>query len=57
MARRSLSNDVKQGILDGLKNGVRPVELAQQFGVSIPTVYNYRKTLVVETAVPVEDVK
>jgi transposase-like protein len=43
MARRTLSNEVKQGILDGLKNGVSPVSLAQQFGVSIPTIYNYRK--------------
>jgi len=43
MARRTLSNETKQGILDGLKNGVRPAELATSFGVSIPTVYNFRK--------------
>jgi transposase-like protein len=44
MARRTLSNEVKQGILDGLKNGSRPADLAAQFGVSIPTIYNYRKS-------------
>ena len=50
MARRSLSNEVKQGILDGLKNGVKPTELSVKFGVSIPTIYNYRKSqLVVAT--------
>jgi hypothetical protein len=45
MARRTLSNEVKQGILNGLKNGVSPVLLAQQFQVSIPTIYNYRKLI------------
>jgi hypothetical protein len=54
MARRTLSNEVKQGILDGLKNGVSPVTLAGQFGVSIPTIYNYRKSqLVTATNAPV----
>jgi len=42
MARRTLSNEVKQGILDGLKNGLRPADLAVTFGVSIPTVYNFK---------------
>ena len=55
MARRSLSNEVKQGILDGLKNGVKPTELSKTFQVSIPTIYNYAKraktVVAAETAV------
>ena len=47
MARRTLPEATKQGILDGLKNGVKPVELAATFGVSVPTIYNYKKTLTV----------
>ena len=45
MARRTLSQEVQDGILNGLRNNVSPATLAGQFGVSIPTVYNYRKQL------------
>lgn len=52
MARRTLSNEVKQGILDGLKSGMKPVELAATFQVSVPTIYNYRKLNVVAAEAP-----
>jgi hypothetical protein len=47
MARRTLSQEVKDGILAGLKEGVSKTELAGKFGVSVPTVYNYAKRQVV----------
>ena len=59
MARRTLAQSVKDGILNGLRSGVRPAELATQFGVSIPTVYNYRKTLnaaTTTTAIPAQTI-
>jgi hypothetical protein len=49
MARRSLSGDVKQGILNGLRNNENKAALASKFGVSVVTVYNYAKTLNTET--------
>lgn len=53
MARRTLGKEVVEGILEGLRNGEKPALLAGKFGVSIPTVYNYRKSLVVAPVAPV----
>jgi hypothetical protein len=50
MARRTLSQEVKNGILSDLAAGVSPVTIAGKFGVSIPTVYNYRKNAVAAVA-------
>ena len=44
MARRTLSQEVKQGILRDLAAGVSPVTIAATYNVTIPTVYNYRKS-------------
>lgn len=46
MARRSLSQEVKDGILSDLAAGISPVTIAANRGVSIPTVYNYAKRTV-----------
>ena len=56
MARRTISQEVKTAVLEGLKNGVKPAELALTHGLSLPTIYNYRKLLVVAPVVeaPVE---
>lgn len=50
MARRSLSQEVKNGILADLAAGVSPATIAGKYGVSIPTVYNYRKNAVAAVA-------
>lgn len=50
MARRTLAKEVVNGILSGLKNGERPADLAVKYSVSVPTIYNYRKSIVVVAA-------
>jgi hypothetical protein len=52
MARRTLSQEVKNGILSDLALGVSPVTIAAKFSVSIPTVYNYKKNAVVAAVAP-----
>lgn len=43
MARRTLSKEVKEGILRDLAAGVKPADVAKTWGISIPSVYNYKK--------------
>ena len=50
MARRTLSQEVKNGILSDLAAGVSPVTIASKFQVSVPTVYNYKKNAVAAVA-------
>ena len=49
MARRSIPQETKNAVLEGLRNGVKVSELAAQYNLSVPTVYNYRKSLLVTT--------
>jgi len=56
MARRTLSAQVKEGILRDLAAGVSPAVVAKTFGISIPTAYNY-KNRAAASAVPVEQLE
>jgi len=55
MARRTLDNNTKQGILDGLRNGENKAVLAAKFSVSVPTIYNYAKTLLTTVSAPITE--
>lgn len=50
MARRTLPQSTKDGILEGLRNGVKPTELATKYGVSVPTIYNFKNRALAATA-------
>jgi transposase len=53
MARRTISNEVKAAVLAAAQvEGAKLPEVAKQFGVSLPTVYNYLKAAKVVEAVP-----
>jgi hypothetical protein len=52
MARRTLGNDVKEGILKDLAAGLSPATLAGKYGVSVVTIYNYRNRNVVAAVTP-----
>ena len=47
MARRTIEADVKAAVLQTLQINpdVNVAELAKQYGLSVPTVYNWRKKL------------
>lgn len=53
MARRSIPVETRNAILAAAQvEGVRLPDVAKQFGVSLPTVYNYLKSAKVVEAVP-----
>jgi transposase-like protein len=53
MARRSIDPAVKTAVLEALKNPeVNKVELAKQYGLSLPTLYNWLKAARPVEAVP-----
>ena len=44
MSRRSIPKETKEAVVKAMKVvGARSVEVAEQFGVSLPTVYNWVK--------------
>jgi transposase len=53
MARRTIAADVKAAVLAAAQvEGAHLPEVAKQFGVSLPTVYNYLKAAKVVEVVP-----
>jgi len=53
MARRTIDVNVKNAVLEALKNpDVNKVELAKQYGLSLPTLYNWKNALKVVETVP-----
>jgi hypothetical protein len=52
MARRTLSNEVREGILRDLAANVNKAVIAKTWGVSIPTVYNFLKRQSVASVTP-----
>lgn len=58
MARRSISQEVKNAVLEALKNPeVNKVELAKLYGLSLPTIYNYAKRAKATEVVTTETVE
>jgi transposase-like protein len=54
MARKKIDPEVKRAVLEALQNpDVNKVELAKQYSLSLPTLYNWRKVANV-TVAPVE---
>lgn len=53
--RRTIDPAVKAAVLAALVNtDVNIPELAKQYNLSVPTIYNYRKTLLATAAEPIQ---
>jgi transposase-like protein len=51
MARRTIDPAVKTAVLvAALGNGAKLPEIAKQYGVSLPTIYNWRNAVLAEKA-------
>lgn len=51
MSRRSIPAEIKTAVLvAALENGAKLPEIAKQYGVSLPTVYNWKNAALAEKA-------